>query len=139
MSSEYVRAQFRTVLALALPPPWEFIESINLADEREELPLQWFTVAFGLASEDAISLGTPSLWRETGSPLVVLFTEQQIGDATALAAAELLRAALLHFVDDTGQLRVLACSPPMELDGGDFRGAWYRQGVEVRYQFDRLA
>jgi hypothetical protein len=139
MSSEYVREQFRTLLAGALPPPWQWLDSINRAEAREDLPPQWFSVQFNTAQDDPISLGRPALWRETGAPLVVLFTEQQIGDAIALEAAELLRAAVLHFVDVTGHMRILACSPPVEIDGGDFRGAWYRQGVEVRYQFDRLA
>jgi hypothetical protein len=139
MSAAYVREQFRTVLAGLLPAPWAYVESINNAVDAETLPPQWFTVEFTPADDQRISLGEPGLYRETGAPLVLLFTEHQIGDAEALSGAELVRAGLVNFTDPTGHLRVLACGPPTELDGGDFRGAWYGQSVDVRYQYDRFA
>lgn len=139
MSSAYVRQEFRAKLAALLPSPWEFIESINVVADRESLPARWYTLDFPPADEQRISLGTPGLYRETGAPLVFVFTEQALGDAIAAAAAELVRDALINWTDASGQLRVLACAPPSELDGGDFRGAWYGQTIDVRYQFDRLA
>ena len=139
MSSAYVREQFRAKVATALPPPWAYVESINWAVNAESLPLRWYTLDFPPADEQRVALGSPGLFRESGAPLVMIFTEQQLGDSIAADAAELVRDALVNWHDDTGQLRVLACAPPNDLDGGDFRGAWYGQSVDVRYQFDRLA
>jgi hypothetical protein len=138
MSSAYVRAQFRAAVAASLPAPWVYVESINV-QRVAELPPQWFTLDFPPADVQPISLGRPALYRESGAPSITVATPQALGDALALAGAELVRTALIHFVDATGHLRVLTCSPPTELDGGDFFGAWYRQTIDVRYQFDDFA
>ena len=139
MSAAYVRQEIRAKVATALPAPWGFVESINLAANAETLPSRWYTLDFPPASDQRIALGSPGLFRESGGPVVFVFTEQQLGDAAAAEAAELVRGALVNWHDETGHLRVLACGPPTDLDGGDFRGAWYGQSVEVRYEFDRLA
>jgi hypothetical protein len=140
MSGAYVREQIRAQVATALPAPWMYVESINQAQDARTLPSQWYTLDFPPADDQRISLGVPALYRESGVPVVSIFTAQQLGDALAVNAAELVRQALLSWQHDaTGHLRVLACGPPAELDGGDFRGAWYGQSVDVRYEFDRIA
>jgi hypothetical protein len=139
MSTEYVRAQFRAVLANALPLPWVFVESINTAYGEAELPVQWVTLDFPPVDEQRISLGSPGLFRESGAPQLLIFTAQQLGDGLAVQAAEQLRTVFLNWKHDaSGHLRVLSCSPPQDLDGGDFRGAWFGESVDIRYEFDSI-
>jgi len=130
-----IRARFEQVLA---PLAFEYVDSINLATGTGELPAQWYTINFIASADDRITLGIPSLFRELGVASAFLFTPQQIGDALGTSAAQLLRDALANWSSADGQLRVLDCTPPADVDGGDFRGAWYALSVDVRYQFDRL-
>ena len=139
MSSDYVRTMFREAVEdLLTSYAFTFIETINRARAASELPIRWYTLDFPAASSQRIGLGVPSLFRESGSAIVILFTEQQITDATVTAAAEVIREQLTNWRDASGQLRVLDAGPPSDLDGGDFRGAWYGVGVDLRYQFDHF-
>jgi hypothetical protein len=142
MSSQPVRDRFRARLATLLTPlGFTYVESVNLAEPASELPARWYTLDFGAAGDERLSLGIPTLFRETGSASALIFTQQQIGDAEAGAAAQRLRDALANWHEanaDGDFFRILDCSPPSDLDGGDFRGAWYALSVDLRYQFDRL-
>lgn len=143
MSAEYVRAGFREVVPpLLTAETFAYFESVNEAHATKELPPRWFTLDFTPSDDAPAALGQPQLFRESGSCVIAIFTAQDIQDATAVEAAEIVRQALVHYVkaDATGNhLRVIDCGPPRDADGGDFRGAWYVITVDVRYQFDRFA
>jgi hypothetical protein len=143
MSADYVREAFREVVPpLLTGAGFTFFESVNEAHATKELPPRWFTLDFTPNDDAPAALGQPQLFRESGACTIAIFTAQDIQDATAVDAAEIVRQALVHYTkaDVTGNfLRVLDCSPPTDADGGDFRGAWYVITVTVRYQFDRFA
>ena len=142
MSSAPVRSLMRARIdGLLAPLSFEFIESINRASSAAELPPQWYTLDFLAAGDERIALGIPSLMRESGVASVLLFSPQQQGDASVIDAAQLLRNAMGNYrqSDAAGAyFRILDAAPPNDLDGGDFRGAWYAVSVDLRYQFDRL-
>jgi len=140
MSAQSVREAFRAKLStLLVPDGFVFVESINQAESTKTLPQKWYTLDF-LASDDIrLSLGIPALFRESGRVTVIIFTPQQTFDSEGVAAAEHVRAELCNWFDDTGNIRVLSANPPIDLDGGDFRGSFYGITVDLSYQFDRLA
>jgi hypothetical protein len=139
MSSAYVRDQFRAQLqTMLVAQGFTYFESINEAHRTQELPLKWYTVDFAPSDLQPISLGVPALYRETGGVSVAIFIEQNVTDADATEAADEVRTAFIHWHDDTGNLRVISVQPPQDLDGGDFRGAFYGMSVDVLYQFDRI-
>jgi len=134
MSSETVRAAFRSRIATLLEPQFAWQESVNVARESKTLPHRWYTMDFVVASIDRVALGRPSLMRESGSVRVMIYTEQQIGDAPATAAAFTIFNSLCNWA--AGHLRIMESAPPNDMDGGDIRGAWFAQSVDTRYQFD---
>lgn len=137
MSSPQVRSAFRERVQ-SLLAGFTYVESINRAEPPKDLPAQWYTLDFIGAVDERIALGRPSLFRESGDAIVALFSAQQIGDGPVTDAAQTLRDLMANWRDDTGQLRVQDVGPPLDLDGGDFRGAWYAVTVDVRYTFDRF-
>jgi hypothetical protein len=139
MSSTHVREQFRTAAQAVLTPAgFEWVESINAAALAKALPHRWFTLEFFIADEARAALGVPSLMRESGTAAVQMFTEQNITDMPATQAADIVRDAFTNWADATGQLRVVDCAPAVDMDSGDFRGAFYGVFVSVRYLFDRF-
>jgi hypothetical protein len=143
MSADYVRTQLTAAVAPILVPfGFTFFETINRAHKAGQLPKAgWYTVDFIPAIDDPVSLGSPQLFRESGSCVVAIFTAQDITDTEAADAAEVVRDAMVHFqvADAAGNsLRVIDCGPPNDADGGDFRGAWYAMTVDLRYQYDRF-
>jgi hypothetical protein len=140
MSAANVRDAFRAALApLLVPAGFAFIESINKAETTKSLPDKWFTLDFLATDDSRAALGVPTLFRESGRCTVLIFTPHNIFDTDAVAAAEIVRAAMCNWFDSTGQIRVLAAQPPTDLDGGDFRGSFYGITVDLTYQADRLA
>lgn len=136
MSAPFVRDAFRAAVPLVLPPDFLFVESINLAERTENLPAQYATLDFLPASNERIALGRPSLERETGTCVVLLYSPQQTGDTETAEAAQLICDAMGNFA--LGSLRVLDAGPPSDLDGGDFRGSFYGMSVGLRYQWDHF-
>ena len=139
MSTLAVRDAFRAQLSTMLVPEgFEYIESINRAESTKTLPLKWYTLDFMASDDNRAALGVPTLFRESGRVVVVIMTPQQQLDSEALAAAEIVRNAMCNWFDATGQLRVQSAQPPIDLDGGDFRGAFYGITVDLLYQYDRI-
>jgi hypothetical protein len=139
MSHTYVREQFRAASKIVLEPVgFAWVESINFAALSKDLPSKWFTLEFMIADEFRAALGVPALMRETGAAAVQVFSEQQTTDAQATQAADIVRNAFANWKDVTGQLRVVDCAPAVDIDSGDFRGAFYGVYISVRYQFDRF-
>jgi len=70
---------------------------------------------------------------------VAIYTPHQTEDTAGVDAAEKVRAAMCHWHDATGMLHVQSAQPPMDIDSGDFRGAFYGIAVDLVYQFNRFA
>ena len=139
MSSSYVRDEFRTkVSGLLTAQGFAFVETINLAEATADLPARWYTLDFLPADDARLSLGVPTLFRETGAVMIAIFSPQNETDNDAVTAADVVRSAMCNWVDATGNLRVQDAQPPQDLDGGDFRGSFYGVTVDVRYTFDRI-
>jgi len=139
MSHAYVRAQFRAAAQLVLPPlGFAWFESLNLAHRTQDLPRRWYSMEFLAGDDGRAALGVPSLFRETGTCSVQIYTEQQITDEIATEGAEALRDAFANWHDVSGHLRVTECEPTTDVDGGDFRGSFYGIAVGLRYSFDRF-
>ena len=140
MSAALVREAFRAqVDGLLAGEGYAFFESINKATATKDLPSRWYTLDFIPSDDTRISLGQPALFRETGLVTVAVFSEHNVEDADAVAAAEVVRAQMCNWFDTSGHIRVTEAQPPTDLDGGDFRGAFYGITVDLRYQFDRFA
>jgi len=140
VSAAVVREAFRQKIAGLLDAEgFAFVESINLATSTKDLPPRWYTLDFVPSDDTRISLGAPALFRESGIVSVAVFTEQQVEDSDAVAAAEIIRAQMCNWFDPSGSIRVLDAQPPQDLDGGDFRGAGYGMTVDLRYHYDRFA
>jgi hypothetical protein len=140
MSASVVREAFRQKIAGLLGAEgFAFFESINLAHSTKELPPRWYTLDFVPSDDARVALGIPALFRESGIVTVAVFSEQQVEDTDAVAAAEIIRAQMCNWFDPSGYIRVLEAQPPSDLDGGDFRGAFYGITVDLRYQYDRFA
>jgi len=139
MSAQAVRTAFRDALSpLLVPDGFEFVESINKAETTKTLPTKWYTLDFLPSDDSRAALGVPALFRESGRVTVLIFTAQNIFDTDAVAAAEVVRAAMCNWFDSTGNIRVNAAQPPVDLDGGEFRGSFYGITVDLLYQFDRF-
>jgi hypothetical protein len=139
MSASIVRSAFRAKIAgLLAAQNFEFVESVNLAESTKELPSRWYTLDFAVSGDHRLSLGVPALFREQGSVSVVIFTEQNVHDTDAVAAADVIRAAMCNWSAEGGHLRIQQAGPPTDLDGGDFRGSFYGILVDIGYTFDRI-
>jgi len=140
MSAQAVRDAFRAkVDGLLAPDGFAYFESVNKAETTKDLPANWYTLEFPPASDNPISLGRPTLFREQGQCRVAIYTPHQTEDTAGVDAAETVRAEMSNWFDPTGMLRVMSAQPPMDIDGGDFRGSFYGIAVDLVYQFDRFA
>ena len=140
MSAAVVREAFRAKInGLLAGEGYEFFESVNLAHSTKDLPPRWYTLDFVPSDDTRLSLGTPALFRENGLVTVAVFSQQNVEDSDAVAAAEIVRAQMCNWFDDSGHIRVTEAQPPTDLDGGDFRGAFYGITVDLRYNYDRFA
>jgi len=140
MSANAVRDAFRAKLEpILVPSGFAFVESINLAENTRDLPAKWYTLDFLPSTDNRISLGRPSLFRESGRVSVAIFTPQQTQDDDAVTAAEIVRQEMANWIDPTGMIRVESAQPASDLDGGDFRGSFYGITVDLLYAFDRFA
>jgi hypothetical protein len=140
MSANAVRDVFRAALStLLVPDGFQYVESVNLAENTRDLPNKWYTLDFLPSTDNRISLGVPALFREQGRVAVAIFTPQQTEDDDAVTAAEIVRQQMAQFRDPTGMIRVDSAQPATDLDGGDFRGSFYGITVDLLYSFDRFA
>jgi hypothetical protein len=140
MSAAAVREAFRDKIAgLLASEGYAFFESVNLASSTKDLPSRWYTLDFVPSDDARMSLGSPALFRESGLVTVAVYSEHNVEDADAVAAAEIIRAQMCNWFDASGHIRVTEAQPPADLDGGDFRGAFYGITVDLRYNYDRFA
>jgi hypothetical protein len=105
MSSSYVRDLIRTWLA-AGPTPF-----YNTDNEEQNPPdAVWCTVEWGLGAKDKLTLCGNTVERSTFN--VVVLGPLGAGDATVIAAAEALIAALVLNVDALRHLQIISTGVP---------------------------
>lgn len=139
MSSRAVRQWFRSFVPAAVPSV-PYYDTVNRMPDPTALPDVWVTLEFANASEQRLTLGKRSVFREFGIVNVVVLGLSGKGDDAPMLAAELFRTALqeiavqLSVGAEVGTLRIDAPEPP-NTDATE-SGNWFLASVSCSYQFD---
>lgn len=137
MSSAAVRRAIYDALPVLLPD-YVFVPTLNVPVDKAALPEgNWYTVDFQSFDAPRVSLGRPGCFEERGMVLVTLAAPPDQGDLSLADMAEALRNAFIDWFDATGAVRVYQVNPPIEVDAGDLRGAWWLMEVPLDYTFHR--
>lgn len=139
MASATARSVLRDRIVGALieqGDPAEYIETVAESPRGEDLPPAWVTIIFQAADRLPITIGRPTLYRESGGATLVVATIAGKGDGDAAAIADWLSDALLGWSDPMTGLRVTRVGTGREMDDGDAAGRWYRIAVDVEYVHD---
>jgi len=137
MSSVFVRRAIYEALPAQLPA-FQYVPTLNVEIDKTALPAApWYTIDFDAFESVRVSLGLPGCFRERGTVLITLAAPSGSGDLALADKAEDIRVAFQDWFDPTGALRVYQVDPPVEVDGGDLRGAWWLMEVLMAYEFHR--
>lgn len=135
MSSAFVREAFYAALPAELPG-FEFVPTLNVWTVQAELPADgWYSIDFVATECVRTSLGNPGCFRERGSAVVTLAAPAMAGDIDLARQADLVWWKFQDWYDPTGRLKVAQANPPIEVDGGDLRGAWWLFEVPLEYEY----
>jgi hypothetical protein len=138
--SPTVRKWFRDELGVRLPE-YSYFDTINSTPDRKELPPLWLTLEFSGASDQRISLGSPSCWREYGEVQIVVLGKSGKSDEDVLIAAEAVRMAFFDVAESvpltvgTGHLKFSADVPNTDTTEN---GNWFFASVSCAYTFDTV-
>lgn len=131
MASEAVRQAFRAGWA-AFAPGLPYFETINLEPDAAALPDLWGTLAFE-DSDDAPATTSDRYRDETGTVSIGILARSGTGDATAIAAAATIHAALADWSDPSGTIVVETVDPPREVNT-ESRGAWFILSLDADFR-----
>lgn len=138
MSSAFVREALYAALPVELPG-MTFVPTLNVWCHQETLPAGgWYSVDFAAIEDVRTSLGTPGCFRERGTVNVTLAAAAMAGDIDLARQADAVWWAFQDWSDPTGLLRVSQVQPPIEVDAGDLRGAWWLMEVPLEYDYRHL-
>jgi hypothetical protein len=135
MSDPVVVAAFEARLALASE---DYVDTLNVRPAT--LPDLHTTLERDFASLEALTIGRPTFWRETGTLTVVCAARAGTGTTDVEALAEEVRDLFHNYDLYAGSggaatyLRVLTAGSPAVLDPDD--GSFFQLRVPVQYQFD---
>ena len=135
MSSSLIRSLFRTALDSQLAREEQYVDAIAMQAESEDLPERFLSLQFLGATEDRISIGTPSCWRERGTCRVWVVGLAGDGDAAVTSRADQVKDFFRNWGVPAAQLRAVGITPPTQLN---FRsaGRWFSVVVDVAFQRD---
>ena len=137
MSSPAVRRAIEGALP-TLMPGLAYIKTLNVPIDSAALPSHWCTLDFHAFESVRTSIGMPGCFLERGMVLATLAAPPDEGDLPLADLAEEFRAAFLDWIDPaTGTIRVYQVNPPVEVDAGDLRGAWWLMEVALDYEYHR--
>ena len=137
MASKVARQAFRDSLQAAFPAI-AYVESIATRVDTNSLPALWMSLEFlPGGSENAISIGKPTCYRETGVVRVWVVGATGSGDSAAVDQADAVAAFYRGWVDDTADLRVMAMVSPSNNPESD--GRWFLSFVDITYQYTYYA
>lgn len=135
MSSAFVREAFYAALPAELPG-MTFVPTLNVWGEQKELPpAGWYSIDFMAVECVRTSLGMPGCFRERGSAVLVLAAAAMAGDIDLAEQADLVWWKFQDWYDPSGRLHVGQANPPIEVDAGDLRGAWWLFEVPLEYEY----
>lgn len=138
MSSAFVRKAIYAALPAELPG-MSFVPTLNVWCHQENLPADgWYSVDFAAVEDVRTSLGTPGCFRERGAAVLTLAAPAMAGDLALAEQADAVWWAFQDWYDPTGQLRVAQVAPPIEVDAGDLRGAWWLMEVPLEYEYRHI-
>lgn len=135
MSSTVVRSNFRTALDSQLAREEQYIDSIAMYADPENLPERFLSLEFLGATEDRIGLGTPTCWRERGTCRIWVAGLAGSGDNAVTSRADQVKDYFRNWGVPAMQLRTVGITPPTQLN---FRssGRWFSVVVDVTFQRD---
>jgi hypothetical protein len=137
MSSALVRRAIYDALPVLLPD-FVYVPTLNVEVDQESLPAgPWYTVDFQSFESVRVAIGRPGCFTERGIIMVTLASPPDAGDLALADMADQFRAAFLDWFDGTGAMRVYQVNPPLEVDAGDLRGAWWLMEVPMDYEYHR--
>ena len=138
MSSPDVRRAIYSALP-ALLPDFVYVPTLNVEVDQSALPDgHWYTVDFQAFEAPRVSLGRPGCFLERGVVLVTLAAPSAEGDLPLADMAEQFRTEFLDWFEPTaGAIRIYQVNPPLEVDAGDLRGAWWLIEVAMDYEYHR--
>jgi hypothetical protein len=132
MSSKVVRDAVRAALVAQFPSV-QYVEVKGESIDNEDLQSLWMAVDFAAYGEDRISIGSPSLWEETGVARVWVAALTGTGDSAAITHADAVLNYFRNWQDPVNKTRVLSVSPPaLTEEASD--GRWLFFTVDLRYQ-----
>ena len=132
MASKTARDAFRDSLQAAFPAV-TYVESIATRVDTNNLPALWMSLEFlPGGSENAISIGKPTCYRESGVVRVWVVGSTGSGDGAAIDQADAVAAFYRGWSDDTVDLRVVALVSPSNNPESD--GRWFLSFVDLTYQ-----
>lgn len=138
MSSAFVRLAIYAALPAELPG-MTFVPTLNVWGEQKTLPAEgWYSVDFAALECVRTSLGMPGCFRERGSAVVTLAAAAMAGDIPLAEQAAAVWWAFQDWYDPSGRLRVAQVAPPIEVDAGDLRGAWWLMEVPLEYEYSHV-
>lgn len=137
MSSAFVREAFYAALPAELPQ-FAFVPTLNVWTEQQELPPDgWYSIDFVALECVRTSLGNPGCFRERGSAVITLAAPAMAGDIDLARQADVVWWKFQDWYDPTFALHVGQANPPIEVDAGDLRGAWWLFEVTLEYEYRR--
>lgn len=135
MSSAFVREAFYAALPAELPA-FHFVPTLNVWGEQKELPPEgWYSIDFMAVECVRTSIGMPGCFRERGTAVLTLAAAAMAGDIDLAREADVVWYKFQDWYDPTGLLHVGQANPPLEVDGGDLRGAWWLFEVPLEYEY----
>lgn len=135
MSSAYVREAIYAALPVELPG-MVFVPTLNVWCHQEELPADgWYSVDFNANECVRTSLGMPGCFRERGVVVLTLAAPAMAGDIDLARQADRVWEAFQDWYDPGCKLHIQQANPPIEVDAGDLRGAWWLFEVPLEYEY----
>lgn len=138
MSSVFVREAFYEALPVELPD-YVFVPTLNVWGEQKELPPDgWYSIDFAAIETVRTSIGNPGCFRERGVVNIVLAAPAMAGDIDLARQAAVVWWKFQDWYDPTFALHVNQAQPPIEVDAGDLRGAWWLFEVPLEYEYRHM-
>lgn len=142
MSSFEVRSDIRQTIKAAIAAKTisaVFLETINIRQNKKNLPDEWITLAFYGDGEEQVSLAAGDdkrMFRERGTVQAHCFALSGKGDERGVKIADEVRA-VLRAKRLPGGTVIETVDPPATEDGDDI-GRYFRTSVEISYRIEHI-
>lgn len=143
MTSTVVK-RFAESLVAQVVPEAPYQNTIGQLTDTKNLPEIWSTLEYADAGSQRLTVGTPALWREFGTIVVVLVGKagfgpkplEKLGEKIFNTVQDMQRKLTEPETGITGTLRIQNVSPP---NGDDYEdGNWLQCSVSCVYTYDSV-